>query len=172
VGSVRLGLVVALDIDIEIYTDAPRIEHGFDVMSKLAALPGVWKIYFSNELDARACTNERASEHQGLYWQIRYRDQIGDVWKVDNWLMTWDHHHAHWAEEFADAMQKALTDQTRRTILEIKEALLSADVEPRARAGIDIYRAVLEGGVRCPSECTQWITEHQKQGATSWRPSA
>ena len=171
VGSVRLGLVVALDIDMHIYTDAPRIEHGFSVMSKLAVLPGVWKIYFSNELDARACTNERAREHQGLYWQIRYRDQIGDVWKVDNWLMAWDHPHAHWAEEFADAMQKALTDQTRRTILEIKEALLSADVEPRARAGIDIYRAVLEGGVRRPSEFTQWIAEHQKQGATHWRPS-
>lgn len=48
-------------------------------------------------------------------------------------------------------MQNALTDQTRRAILEIKEALLG---EAGVR-GIDIYRAVLEGGVRCPDEFTQ-----------------
>lgn len=159
VGAVRLGLIVALDIDIEIYSNDPRIEHGFELMSELAVLPGVWKIRFSNEL---------AGPDQGLYWQIRYRDQIGDVWKIDNWLVARDHPHAHWGEKFVDAMERALTDQTRRAILEIKEALLG---EPRVR-GIDIYRAVLEGGVRRPAEFTRWIAEHETAGITDWRPSA
>ena len=158
VGAVRMGLVVALDIDVEIYSDDPRIEHGFQIMSELAVLPGVWKIRFSNEL---------TGPDQGLYWQIRYRDQVGDVWKIDNWLIARDHPHAHWAEEFADAMQKALTDQTRCAILEIKEALLG---EAGAR-GIDIYRAVLEGGVRRPAEFIQWMAEHKISGITPWRPS-
>ena len=72
VGAVRHGLMVALDIDMEIYSDNPKIEHGFEVMSGVARLPGVWKVRFSNEL---------AGPDQGLYWQIRYRDQEGDVWK-------------------------------------------------------------------------------------------
>lgn len=86
VGAVRMRLVVALDIDIEIYSEDPRIAHGFKLMSELAVLPGVWKIRFSNEL---------ASPDQGLYWQIRCRDQVGEVWKIDNWLIAWDHPHAH-----------------------------------------------------------------------------
>jgi len=156
---VRLGLVVVLDIDMDTYSNDPRIEHGFEVMSELAVLPGVWKIRFSNEL---------AGPDQGLYWQIRYRDKVGDVWKVDSWLIAWDHPHAHWGEELADAMQKVLTDQTRCAILEIKEALLG---EPGVR-GIDIYRAVLEGGIGHPAEFIQWIAEHETSGITHWRPLA
>ena len=159
VGAVRHGLVVTLDIDMEIYSDDPRIEHGFEIMSELAVLPGVWKIRYSNEL---------AGPDQGLYWQIRYRDRLGDVWKVDSWLVALDHPDAHWAEEFADAMQKVLTDRTRRAILEMKETLLG---EPGIR-GIDIYRAVLEGGVRRPHEFTQWLVEHRPSGITYWCPQA
>ena len=159
VGAVKTGLVVALDIDMEIYSDDPRIEHGFEVMSELAVLPGVWKIRFSNELE---------NPDQGLYWQIRYRDEVGDVWKIDSWLIDFNHPHAHWAEKCADAIQKVLANQTRRAILEIKEALLG---EPEVR-GIDIYRAVLEGGVRCPDELVQWMAEHKPSGITRWRPSA
>ena len=158
VGAVSMGLVVALDIDMNIYSDNPRIEHGFEVMSELAVLSGVWKIRFSNEL---------AGPDQGLYWQIRFRDHVGDVWKIDSWLVGWDHPHAGWGEELADAMQKALTDQTRRAILQIKEAVLG---EPGVR-GIDIYRAVLEGGVRHPAEFAPWMAEHKKPGITNWLPS-
>ncbi len=158
VGAVKTGLVVALDIDMEIYSDDPRIESGFKVMSELAVLPGVWKIRFSNELE---------SPDQGLYWQIRYRDEIGDVWKVDSWLVAYDHPHAHWGEKFADTMQKVLTNQTRRAILEIKETLLG---KPEVR-GIDIYRAVLEDGVRSPDEFIQWMAEHKPSGIILWLPS-
>ena len=158
VGSVRHDLVVELDIDMEIYADNPGIEPGFEIMSEIARLPGVWKIRFSNEL---------TTPNQGLYWQIRYRDHVDDVWKVDCWLLANDHPHAHWAEKFADAMQQALTDQTRRTILEIKEALKG---KPGIN-GINIYKAVLEDGVRHPTEFTQWLAEHQPSGLTFWLPS-
>ena len=158
VGAIRHGLMVALDIDMEIYSDNPRIEHGFEVMSKVARLPGVCQVRFSNKL---------AGPDQGLYWQIRYRDREGDVWKVDSWLVSHDHPHAHWADRFADAMQKALTDETRRAILEIKEALLGK----AGIRGIDIYRAVLEGGVRCPSEFERWVNEHNLSDIVLWLPS-
>ena len=159
VGAIRYGLVVALDIDVEIYSDNPSIGQGFEVMSRIASLPGVWQVRFSNELDG---------PDQGLYWRIRYRDEAGDVWKVDNWLLSHDHPHAHWAERFAEAMQKALADETRRAILEIKEALLGeADIR-----GIDVYRAVLEGGVRSLSEFRHWMDEHRPSGIVLWLPSA
>lgn len=158
VGAIRYGLVVALDIDMEIYTDGPSIEQGFEVMSRIASLPGVWQVRFSNELNG---------PDQGLFWQIRYRDEAGSVWEIDNWLVDHDHPHAHWGDKFADAMQKALTDETRRAILEIKEALLG---EAGIR-GIDVYRAVLEGGVRSLSEFRHWMGEYKPSGMILWLPS-
>jgi len=158
VGAVRMGLVVDLDIDMEVYSDDPKIEHGFQVMSQVALLPGVWKISFSNELEG---------PDQGLYWQIRYRDRVGEVWKVDCWLLGEDHPDAHWAEGFSDAMQKVLTDGTRGAILRIKESLLG---RTKAR-GIDICRAVMEDGVRTPHEFTKWMGDHDTSGITHWLPS-
>ena len=159
VGAIRYGLVVALDIDMEIYSDNPAIEHGFEAMSQVACLPGVWQVLFANELKG---------PDQGLYWQIRYRDERGDLWKVDSWLVGHDHPHAHWGDKFADAMEQALTDEIRLAILEIKEALAGqADIR-----GIDIYRAVLEGGVRSPSGFRRWTGENEPSGITLWLPSA
>jgi hypothetical protein len=159
VGAVSFGLMVALDIDMEIYSDDPRIEHGFEVLSKVARLPGVYQVRFSNEL---------TGPDQGLYWQIRFRDQEGESWKVDSWLLRHDHPHAHWAEKLTQAMQHALTDEARRTILEIKEALLG---EASVRS-LDVYKAVLEGQVRRPEGFRRWIREHQPPRIDLWLPLA
>lgn len=157
VGALRHGLMVTPDIDLEIYCDHPQIAHGFRLMSDVAHLPGVWKVRFSNELDA---------PDRGLYWGIRCRDADGEVWKVDNWLLSHVHPHAHWAERFAEALKRALTDETRRAILEIKAAACG-DKDVR---GIDVYRAVLEGGVRSPSEFQCWVEAHRPSGMVLWLP--
>lgn len=157
VGAVRIGLVVDLDIDIEVYSQCPRIDDGFKVMSKLALLPGVWKVRFSNELEG---------PDQGLYWQIRHRDGLGDVWKIDTWLVGEDHPDAHHSERFADAMEKALTDETRTAILGIKEALLGR-TEVR---GVDVYKAVLRDGVRSPEEFIRWTSDESQSVTTHWLP--
>ena len=159
VGAVSFGLMVALDIDMEIYSDDPRIEHGFEVLSQVARLPGVYQVRFSNEL---------AGPDQGLYWQIRYRDQEGQSWKVDSWLLGHDHPHAHWAEKLTQAMHNALTDETRRAILEIKEALLG---EAGVRS-LDVYKAVLEGQVRRPDGFRRWIKAHKSPRIDLWLPLA
>jgi hypothetical protein len=150
--------MVALDIDIEVYSDNPRIEQGFEVMAEVASLRGVREVRFVNEL---------AGPDEGLYWQVRYWDETGDIWNVDTWLVGHDHPHAHWAEKFADAMLGTLTDQTRRAILEIKEGTLT---EPGVR-GIDVCRAVLEDGVRHPSEFAHWIGENRSSEMVLWLPA-
>jgi hypothetical protein len=159
VGAMSFGLMVALDIDMEIYSHDPRIQHGFELLSKVARLPGVHQVRFSNEL---------TGPDQGLYWQIRFRDQEGETWKVDSWLLGHDHPHAHWAEKFTQAMQNALTAETRGAILEIKEALLG---ESGIR-GLDIYKAVLEGQVRRPEEFRRWIKAHKPPRIDLWLPLA
>ncbi len=161
VGAVRYGLAVRPDIDLDVYTNDPssdlRIEHGFAVMSEVARLPGIWKVRFSNEL---------SGPDQGLYWGLRYRAEDGEVWKVDQWFLTQDHPQAHWGEKFAAAMDQVLTIETRRAILEIKEATQG---DPDMH-GIDVYRAVLEGGVRNLEMSRDWFPEHHTRGISLWLP--
>ncbi|RPI30061.1 MAG: hypothetical protein EHM70_14820 [Chloroflexota bacterium] len=157
VGAVRYGLAVAPDIDLEIYSENPQISHGFEVMAAVAQLPGVWKIRYSNELD-------RAD--QGLYWQIRFRMDDGEVWKVDNWLLAENHPQAHWNERLALALDRALTPETRRAILTIKEALSGQE----GVHGIDIYQAVLERGVRSPESFLDWLRTKPTEPFNYWMP--
>ncbi len=157
VGAVGYGLAVRPDIDMDIYSDTPCIEHGFAVMSEVARLPGIWKVRFSNEL---------SGPDQGLYWGLRYRAEDGEVWKVDQWYLSQDHPQAHWGEKFAAAMDQVLTKDTRRVILEIKEATQG---DPDVH-GMDVYRAVLEGGVHNLEMFRDWFPEHQTRGISLWLP--
>ena len=116
VGAAACGLMVASDIDIEIYSPSPSVEAGFGVVGELARQPGVWKVRFSNELDG---------PDQGLYWQLRYRAKHNDVWKIDMWLLAHDHPGPR-SDDLVEAMKRALTTETRIAILTIKEALIEA----------------------------------------------
>jgi hypothetical protein len=160
VGAVAHGLVGKPDVDLEVFCERPRIEDGFAVVSALALQPGVWKVRFSNELDGPNC---------GLYWQLRYRDPASatqEVWKLDMWLLGHDCP-GPVARDLIEPMRDALTAETRTAILAIKrDTLADRDVH-----GIDVYQAVLDGGVRTTADFRDWLTTHRPAGLTRWHPS-
>lgn len=156
VGAVSYGLVVARDIDMEIYAEEPTIEQGFEVMKQVAQLPNVWQVMFMNEL---------SGPDQGLYFKIVYRDDDGELWKIDQWLVAHNHPDAHWCEKFAKAISGALTDESRQAILEIKEALHEEGVR-----GIDVYRGVIEGKTATPEEFKEWQKNNPPDGMCHWMP--
>ncbi|HEX9597943.1 MAG TPA: hypothetical protein VF963_01080 [Gaiellaceae bacterium] len=158
VGSAAYGLMVVPDIDIEIYCPEPTVDAGFSVVSDLARDPRVWKVRFSNEL---------AEENQGLYWQIRYRNSDEEIWKIDMWLLA-DAHPGPRSVDLIEPMRRVLTDESRVVILTFKELMQDrADIH-----SIDIYRAVIDDGVRNASDFARWL-EQQKpgRGLTFWQPA-
>jgi hypothetical protein len=158
VGAVAYGLVVAPDIDLEIYCPAPKIEDGFEVLRACALDPQVRKARFANELHG---------PDQGLYWQLRYLAEDGVEWKVDMWSLA-DAHPGPNAAALAAPLQRALTAETRLAILEIKEA---AQLDPGWQCGsIHIYRAVLDDGVRSVAQFKAWLGQHSTQGLSDWKP--
>lgn len=159
VGAVRRRFVVRRDIDMEVYTDVPKIHDGFSVLAEIACEPGVRSARFANEL---------TGEDQGLYFQVRCLDEQGESWKIDCWLLANDHPQAHWGERFARALERVQTEETRRTILELKEAL----EDDRDVHGIDVYRAVLDGGVRDVAGLRAWMKAHTRDGLDLWLPGA
>jgi hypothetical protein len=158
VGAVAYGLVVAPDIDIEIFCDEPKIRDGFAVLRDCALHPRVRKARFANELDG---------PDQGLYWQLRYQYGNGQEWKIDMWSVR----HSHpgpCSATLVDPMKQALTDETRRIILEIKEQIL-LDATFHC-ASIHIYRAVLDDGIRNVEQFRMWLERNPATGLVTWTP--
>lgn len=158
VGALRYGLMVARDIDMEVYSESPEIADGFAVMSGVASLPGVSEVRFVNAMD---------TPDRGFYWRTDFLDRDGERWKIDCWHVGDDHPDAHWCEKFADAMEKALTTETRRAILELKEAARKGDP---GILGIDIYRAVLKDRVRSAEELREWLGRNRSESMSHWLP--
>ncbi|MFB8280054.1 hypothetical protein [Nocardia colli] len=159
VGAVAYELAMAPDIDIEIYCDTPDIRDGFTVLRDCAVDENVRKARFGNHLD---------DEDQGLYWRLDYRAPDGTDWKIDMWALRRDHP-GPCAAQLVAPLRAALTPERRRTILELK-SLIQTGAIPHCPS-IDIYRAVLDGGVRSSADLPQWLAAHPRDHLTFWKPS-
>lgn len=158
VGAVAYNLVVNPDIDIEIYCDQPEVMAGFIVLENCVKNPNVIGARYSNHLDA---------EDQGIYYQMKYKNLDGTVWKIDMWLMGHDHP-GPCARDLVEPLQRVLNDQTREAILVIKEKVRS-DACLNV-ASIQIYEAVIDYNVRNYEEFVLWHEKVQPQGLTYWKP--
>jgi hypothetical protein len=67
-------------------------------------------------------------------------------------------------------MKASLTPETQESILELKE-LRARDASLRCPS-VDLYRAVLDDGVRTADELHSWIESHETGVLTNWRPKA
>lgn len=160
VGAVAHGLVVSRDIDFEVFTSGePTIGSGFAVLASLAEHPRVRKVQFTNAL---------RTPDRGLYWQLRCATADGEDWKVDLWTLAEDHP-GPLAAWIVEPMQRALTDASRRAILTLKEARADGATVPVT--SIDLYRAVLDGGVQTAEELSDFLGPDYTPSLTPWTPT-
>jgi hypothetical protein len=158
VGAVAYDLVVSPDIDLEIYCPELRIEHGFVILTACALHPCVTHARFANHLRDR----DRA-----LFWQLRYRHEDGCVWTVDMWSASADYALPR-AENLVEPLRAALCQETRAAILRLKEHRTR---DPALECpSIDLYRAVLDDGVRNVEQLRRWLEEHQTGELSDWKP--
>jgi hypothetical protein len=159
VGAVSYDLVVASDIDIEVYCpDDPKIEEGFEVLRNCSLHPCVKQASFVNHI---------ADEDQGYYWQLRLQDNEGGEWKVDMWSVRQDYP-LPTSRDFVQPMRNALNDETRAAILSIKEAMLNQPVHKCL--SIYVYQSVMRDGVRSFDEFLDWRKDHSEEGLVDWKP--
>lgn len=158
VGAVAYELAMAPDIDMEIYCDVPRIEDGFAVLQACALHPNVRKAHFGNHLD---------EVDEGLYWRLIYRANDGTEWKIDMWALRRDHP-GPCAAQLVEPLRNALTIERRRAVLELKLQMQQGSIPHHP--SIDIYRAVIDGGVRMPAELEVWLKKYPRPYLTFWKP--
>lgn len=155
-GAVSYGLMVALDIDVEIYGE-PRVDVGFALVSAWAEDSAVRKVSFINDLDG---------PDGGLGWALHYCH--GDAWwRVEVWLLPNDYDGPRSAD-LVVPMRLALDARARCAVLRIKEALVR---DGTAYRSIDIYRAVLDHGIMNVTDYLSWCAVNESEGLLPWRPA-
>lgn len=158
VGAVANGLALDPDIDMEIYCPDLRPEHGFTVLAAAARHAGVRETLFQNHMDG---------PDKALYWRIRFQDPDGERWKIDMWSAPEDYALPR-GEDLVAPLGRALTPELRRTILELKA--WRASTPEAACLSVDLYRAVIQGGVRDAAGLKAWMQTHETGVLTDWRP--
>ncbi len=158
VGSLKTGLLIHnRDIDFHIYTDPFRLSDSFEAMGRLAENPRIRAISYTNLLDA---------EDRCIEWHATYEDREGESWHIDMIHILADSRYAGYFEKVAERIEAVLTPETRAAILRIKYSLLPG--EPAM--GIQIYQAVIAGGVRDVESFRRWKEENPSDGIVDWMP--
>jgi len=159
VGALAIDVAVAPDIDMEIYCPELKVEHGFQVLAECVLNSRITSIQFVNGLN----TPDKA-----LYWQLHYKTDDGVDWKIDMWSAPEDYPLPR-GEHFVQPMRNAMTPEARLAILTLKEARAAGELP--MFLSIDLYRAVIEGGVRTPDQWLAWQQTHETGVLSDWKPA-
>jgi hypothetical protein len=148
-GSFVSGLMVWKELDVMRLTHPAFSPYDvLDLLRRAVDLPGVTGLSYADERGSRSPTGERRDEryHVGL--------ALGD-WRIDLSLWLYDDH-AH-VTAFHETLRDGLTPEQRLTILRIKDVWHRRPEYPEEVSGFEIYTAVLDHGVRTPSEFGAWL---------------
>lgn len=152
VGSVKMGLLIKKrDIDFHIYTNPFSLKDSFAAIARLAENKRIKDICYTNLLE----TDEKCIE-----WHAWYIDGQSNQWQIDMIHILTQSQYAGKFEAVADQIMSMLTDETRKTILEIKNSI----PEGERIKGIEIYKAVLKYGIRDYNGMIKWREANPNPG--------
>jgi len=154
IGSSSFGLMVKPDIDFGILCRHLDPEAILGSILPLASVPGMKEIHLHDE---RGPFNQTGlPQDEGVYTGLRYIDRMdGDVlrWKIDLWFFPEDAPRPEFP--LRDRLRQA-SPAERDAILWIKHQTVNDGTYGRDLHGIDIYTAILDGGVRSMEDWRQY----------------
>jgi hypothetical protein len=157
VGSLKTGLLIKhLDIDFHIYTSPFILTDSFKAISIIADSPSVKRIKYANLLDTEKC----------LEWHAWYEDFEGALWQIDMIHLLHESPFAGKVERVSERISQVLTDETRRAILSIKNAV----PDGQSVKGIEVNMAVIRDGVRTYDEFLDWKKGRHGEEIVEWEP--
>jgi hypothetical protein len=154
VGSAALGLMVRRDLDITVV--CPRLcatlhEAVVGLGARLALHERVQQVRFRNDTGA---WNTDPAYPDGLYLGLGYRSPQGSTWSLDIWLVDEPERQPDLAH--VRTLPDRLTCEAREAILRIKHAWAERPEYGRSVRSWDVYRSVLDDGVRTVAEFDTW----------------
>jgi hypothetical protein len=147
VGSSALGLMSWRDLDVTVVCPSLCVAQVAGLAARLAAHPRVRETSIRNDTGA---WNVDPAYPDGLYVGLGYRTAAGADWKIDVWFV--DEPDLQPDLEHVRTLPPRLTEPTRLAILRVKDAWAG---RPGYRS-LDVYTAVLDGGVQTAEEFAAW----------------
>lgn len=156
VGSAALGLMVRRDLDVDVA--CPRLDDAAVAAvaaagGRLATHPRVRTVTFRN--DCGSWNQEPDVYPDGLYLGVECRAPSGALWSLDIWFL--DEPERQPSTAHLTSLLPRLTDDSRAAILQIKRAWADRPEYGTTVRGFDIYRAVLDDGVRDSEGFARWV---------------
>lgn len=150
VGSSALGLMVRRDIDITVVCPSLGMavhEAVVRIGAELARHHRVVRVSFRNDTGS---WNTDPDYPDGFYLGVGYQSPLGEDWNLDIWFVDEPDRQPDLGH--LRSMPARLTPETRIAILEIKLAYADRPEYGKSVTSYDIYRAVLDDGVRTAEE--------------------
>ena len=158
VGSMRMGLMARhRDIDLHVYSSPLSVGGSFAAMARVAA---------RSEAGTIVCRNLIETPERCVEWHMEWRDPADGVWTMDMIHIEAGSRYDGYFERVADRICEVMTAEQREAVLRLKWET----PEGEAIAGIEYYRAVIEGGVRDMAALRRWRGEHPAGGVVEWMP--
>ncbi|MEU5977812.1 hypothetical protein [Streptomyces sp. NPDC047315] len=157
VGSAALGLMVRRDLDLDVACerlDDAAVAAVAAVGARLATHPQVRLVTFRN--DCGAWNQEPDAYPNGLYLGVECVSS-GATWHLDIWFL--DEPERQPSTVHLTTLRPRLTDETRAAIVDIKRAWVDRPEYGTTVKSFDVYRAVLDDGVRDPARFETWVAQ-------------
>jgi hypothetical protein len=122
------------------------------LISRLMDLPGVVGFDYRDERAHRSPTGQLRDERYHIPFMI---DRGTGIWRLD--LTLWLHDLHQNITAWHESLRDSITDDQRSAVLRIKDVWFRLPNYPDRVSGLEIYTAVIEDGVRTPSQFNGWL---------------
>jgi hypothetical protein len=158
VGSAALGLMVRCDLDLTVVCPSLDVGEVADTGARLARHHRVREVRFRNDTGG---WNADPNYPDGLYLGLECRGRGGHRWTVDIWFVDQPERQPDLAH--ARHLPPRLTRETRVAILMLKDAWAGRAEYGKEVTSWDIYRAVLDDGVRTSADFEEWTRRRRSE---------
>ena len=159
-GSFVSGLMCWRELDVMVLAgDDFSPQDVLRLLPRIVERTGATALEYHDERGPRCVTGQVRDERYHVPFTV---DWAGRCWRIDLTLWLHDPHLnvTRWHEE----LRGRITAEQRSAVLRIKDVWHRRPTYPDQVGGLDIYTAVIDDGVRTPSQFASWLTSHGLPG--------
>lgn len=156
-GSYRYKLMVKPDIDAHVYADEIDKEKVADIARQYLLRDDMIRVLVMDHRIHSKTLEPRPGFPQGVYFGLRWAWE-GELWNLDLWIFPQSEKKD--PEFFVENWHKQLTPEQHDDILLLKHQLKEASLYNVEFHSVDVYRAVVNDGIKTVEEIKGWRKTH------------
>jgi hypothetical protein len=157
-GSFVSGLMCWRELDVMVLVGGEfSPQDVLRLLTRIVGQTGATALEYYDERGPRCGTGQIRDERYHVPFTVNWADHS---WRIDLTLWLRDPHLnvTNWHED----LRERITAEQRRAVLRIKDVWHRRPEYPGQVGGLDIYTAVIDGGVRTPGQFATWLASRER----------